>query len=224
MPATLLWGASFPLALAAASSESEEGTQDPGRLVGGVYAANTLGAILGALMFSMLFMPMMGSQGAQRVLISVAAFSGVLALAPMIVAGLGRGSLEMGVVLSRAACTVVLAIAIATVPFLTYRVPSVSKGLVAWGRNLMINSENNIIYVGEGMNSSVAVSGQVEGTRYFHVAGKVEASSEPQDMRLQRMLGHIPALLPSQSTARAGRGLRRGGDGRLVPASSGAQE
>jgi spermidine synthase len=33
------------------------------------------------------------------------------------------------------------------------------------------------------------------GVRNFHVAGKVEASSEPQDMRLQRMLGHISALL-----------------------------
>ncbi len=127
-------------------------------------------------------------------MISVAAFSGVVALAAMIVVGLGRVPFIKGVLLSRAAWTAVLAIAIAMVPMLTYHVPPVSKGLVAWGRNLMINSENNIIYVGEGMNSSVAVSGQVEGTRYFHVAGKVEASSEPQDMRLQRMLGHIPAL------------------------------
>ena len=31
--------------------------------------------------------------------------------------------------------------------------------------------------------------------RNFHVSGKVEASSEPQDMRLQRMLGHLPALV-----------------------------
>ncbi len=28
----------------------------------------------------------------------------------------------------------------------------------------------------------------------FHVSGKVEASTEPYDMRLQRMLGHLPAL------------------------------
>ena len=28
----------------------------------------------------------------------------------------------------------------------------------------------------------------------FHVSGKVEASTEPYDMRLQRMLGHMPAL------------------------------
>jgi hypothetical protein len=34
-----------------------------------------------------------------------------------------------------------------------------------------------------------------DGKIYFHVSGKVEASTEPFDMRLQRMLGHIPALL-----------------------------
>ena len=28
----------------------------------------------------------------------------------------------------------------------------------------------------------------------FHVAGKTEASTDPKDMRLERMLGHIPAL------------------------------
>ncbi len=41
----LLWGASFPLALAAAATRGE----DPARLVGGIYAANTGGAIVGAL-------------------------------------------------------------------------------------------------------------------------------------------------------------------------------
>jgi spermidine synthase len=45
------------------------------------------------------------------------------------------------------------------------------------------------------MNSSVAWSLYEGGTVYFHVSGKVEASTEPQDMSLQRMLGHLPALL-----------------------------
>jgi spermidine synthase len=45
------------------------------------------------------------------------------------------------------------------------------------------------------MNSSVAVSLSSDGVRSFHVSGKVEASSLAQDMRLQRMLGHIPALV-----------------------------
>ncbi len=45
------------------------------------------------------------------------------------------------------------------------------------------------------MNASVAVTELSSGVRNFHVSGKVEASSEQQDMRLQRMLGHLPALI-----------------------------
>ncbi len=67
LPAALLWGASFPLALAAAASE--EG--DPGRLVGGIYAANTGGAIVGALGTSLILVPAIGTGlqpvGADRV-------------------------------------------------------------------------------------------------------------------------------------------------------------
>ncbi|MGH9886643.1 MAG: fused MFS/spermidine synthase, partial [bacterium] len=55
----------------------------------------------------------------------------------------------------------------------------------------------NIIYVGEGLNASVAVSELSNGVRNYHNAGKVQASSEPQDMRLQRMLGHLTTLLPN---------------------------
>ena len=44
LPATLLWGASFPLALASAAREGE----DPGRISGEVYASNTAGSIVGA--------------------------------------------------------------------------------------------------------------------------------------------------------------------------------
>jgi spermidine synthase len=45
LPSAILWGASFPLALAAIANRD----QDPGKLVGGVYAANTVGAILGSI-------------------------------------------------------------------------------------------------------------------------------------------------------------------------------
>ncbi len=50
-------------------------------------------------------------------------------------------------------------------------------------------------YVGEGTNVSVAVTMTREGVRSFHGAGKIQASTQSADMRLQRMLGHIPALL-----------------------------
>jgi spermidine synthase len=35
----------------------------------------------------------------------------------------------------------------------------------------------------------------------YHNAGKVQASSEPQDMRLQRMLGHLTTLVPSRTSS-----------------------
>jgi len=45
------------------------------------------------------------------------------------------------------------------------------------------------------MNASIAVTEETNGYRNFHVSGKVEASTEPQDMRLQRLLGHLSALM-----------------------------
>ena len=77
-------------------------------------------------------------------------------------------------------------------------VPPVPPLLVGYGRwfaNRLAN-ENDFIYMGEGMNSSVAVSRLSNGVLNYHNAGKVQASSEPQDMRLQRMLGHLTTLLP----------------------------
>jgi spermidine synthase len=50
-------------------------------------------------------------------------------------------------------------------------------------------------YVGEGTNVSVAVTMTRQGVRNFHGAGKIQASTLTADMRLQRMLGHLPALL-----------------------------
>jgi spermidine synthase len=79
---------------------------------------------------------------------------------------------------------------------LAWAVPAIPGDLVAWGRNLPTRrGQMQMLYVGEGMNSSVAVSLYGGDVRNFHVSGKIEASTEPQDMRLQRMLGHIPALL-----------------------------
>src|SRR5262249_61818472 len=43
-------------------------------------------------------------------------------------------------------------------------------------------------------NSSVVIADRA-GLRQFYVSGKAEASSAPADMRLERMMGHIPALL-----------------------------
>ena len=73
--------------------------------------------------------------------------------------------------------------------------------LVGYGRfaATWMTSHGDFIFVGEGTNSSMAVSRMPSGYLNYHNAGKVQASSEPQDMRLQRMLGHLTTLLPAQA-------------------------
>src|SRR5207249_127159 len=76
LPGAVLWGASFPLALASVASREE----DSGRPVGGVYAANTLGAIIGSLAASLILVVWIGSQRAEQLLIMISALSGLMLL------------------------------------------------------------------------------------------------------------------------------------------------
>jgi spermidine synthase len=78
---------------------------------------------------------------------------------------------------------------------LIYSVPPLSKLLVAHGRYAPTwVGKGDVVYAREGLNSSVAVSDFPNGVRTFHVAGKIQASNVPRDMRLQRMLGHLTTL------------------------------
>jgi spermidine synthase len=186
-PGALLWGASFPLALAGVARPG----QDSARLVGGVYAANTVGAIVGASVTSLAMVGTVGSQVTQQVLIGIAAMSGLLMLMP-----------ANGEKRSVLTSTPVVVVGIALIAGLLARtVPPLPGILVAYGRYAATwVGQNEIIYVGEGVTASVAVSRTPTGVLNYHNAGKVQASSEPQDMKLQRMLGHITTLVPKTPT------------------------
>jgi spermidine synthase len=74
-------------------------------------------------------------------------------------------------------------------------VPPIAKVLIAHGRYAATwVGKGDVIYAAEGINSSVAVSSFPNGVLTFHVAGKIQASNVPRDMRLQRMLGHLTTL------------------------------
>jgi spermidine synthase len=190
IPAATLWGASFPLALASVAARG----QDPARLVGGVYAANTVGAIVGALSASLLLVAWIGSQHAQQVLIVVSMVSGLLVLEPV---GGDEGE-DAKTARSQIPGLVLVAVMIGAGALLIRSVHEVPGLLIAYGRYAAtrVSQANEIIYKGEGMMASVAVSKLSNGVLNYHNAGKVQASSEPQDMRLQRMLGHLTTLLP----------------------------
>ncbi len=186
LPAAVLWGASFPLALAAAAKEG----QDPGRLVGGLYAANTVGAIVGSLGASLIVVAWIGSQAAQQILIVVSAVAGLLMFAP-----LGAAAREK----FGTAAAVTTAVAMVGAVLLASIIPQIPGEVVAYGRFLPVRGiDANVIYMGEGLTASVAVTEEANGILNYHNAGKVQASSYPQDMRLQRMLGHLTTLLPRE--------------------------
>ncbi len=194
-PPAALWGASFPLALAAVVGPGD----DAGRLVGRVYAANTVGAILGSALFSVVVVPQWGTQRGEQLLIAIALSSALVAFGAARRARASEGQQERDAQrtsLTRPWATLLAAAGAAAAIALVVVVPKVPDGLVAYGRFLpTYTTQPKYLYVGEGINSSIAVSEEATGVRNFHVAGKVEASSLPQDMRLQRMLGHLSAVL-----------------------------
>src|SRR5213596_2535119 len=187
LPAAILWGASFPLALAAVAARG----QDPARLVGGVYAANTVGAITGSLGASLLLVMWIGTQHSQQLMIVISAVSALFA------SGATAFGAETGTRLSKYSLAVSLLIVAVYTELVVATVHPLPARLVEYGRFAAVRgAANKTIYVGEGLTASVAVSDLPDGIRNYHNAGKVQASSDPADMRLQRMLGHLTTLIP----------------------------
>ncbi len=68
--------------------------------------------------------------------------------------------------------------------------------VIAYGRRIMISSPSSeLLYTVEGRNSSVAYTRWADGAIEVDVNGHVEATTEPYDMKLQRMVGHLPGLI-----------------------------
>ena len=177
LPAAFFWGASFPLACAAL----QEPNDDPGKIAGKVYAANTLGGIVGALAVSLILIPWVGSQQTQKLLVIVSITGALVLLGRALFTLKGSAAVVAGVILA-----MVLAGSIDPVP----------GELIAYGRKMALNAGGStVLYAAEGRNSSVAITQWGNGTIYVNVNGHVEATTEIYDMKLQRMVGHLPALL-----------------------------
>src|SRR5690606_31628382 len=186
LPASLCWGASFPLAVAAVA----DGRGNSTAAVARVYAANTAGAIVGALGSALLLVSWLGTQQSQRLLMLLALAAALLLLwlpaSRTIATPRARATAgAMGMV-----AVLVLAVSVT----LVHKLPGVLVGYGRWTVTWLAG-QGEFIYVGEGLNSTLAVSRHADGILNYHNAGKVQASSHPDDMRLQRMLGHLTTLL-----------------------------
>ena len=216
LPPACLWGASFPLALAAVASRG----QDPGRLVGGVYAANTVGAIVGALVFSLLLVPAIGTAGAERVLIGLAAAAALVALMPLLRPAPadgapgrrgGAGGRDGGGRLARLERDAG-AVGDRGVRPRDGELRSRSRPPASSRRSPDGPGDPDIFctYVGEGMNVSVAVTDD-EGGRA--AASTAPARSRRRPARRHAAAAHArphPGAGAQEARVGAGRGLRRG--------------
>src|SRR5262249_6400679 len=133
LPAALLWGASFPLALAAVAAQ----TADSRRAVARLYAVNTAGAIAGALVTTFVLVPDLGSPRARQIVVVLAAAVGAALW-------LGAGSRRARIAEAAAAAAIAVALAFA--------LPALPPELVAYGRFLPTRgADANVVYVGEGL-------------------------------------------------------------------------
>jgi spermidine synthase len=129
----------------------------------------------------------------------VSALSALLVLAPQARRGRSK-ALAAG-----------LAAAMLVAGLLAWSVDAVPGELIAYGRRMAISAgKAKILYTAEGRNSSVAISQWNDGAFEVDVNGHVEATTEPYDMKLQRTVGHLPALLHPHPVSVLGIGFGAG--------------
>src|SRR5207247_5670990 len=103
----------------------------------------------------------------------------------------------MALTATLAAAVVLAVVLISTVSDLPWQVIAYGRRVAPILAGLDLSAEAKPLFVGEGMNSSVVIT-ERGGQRFFYVSGKSEASSALLDMRLQRMMEHLPALIHRQ--------------------------
>jgi spermidine synthase len=218
LPMTLALGATFPLALAVASGATESLGRDAAR----VYAANTIGAIAGALTAGFALIPRLGLQMTFETAAIVAAGSGVACLALTMRSARGPATAtddrrptiknqrpstkdQRPTTSIQRPTSIIWPSAVAVVAL------AVILMMPPWDRNLLASGAYKYApYLAAGVLDSVLRAGRLEyykegasgtvsvkrlaGTLSLSIDGKVDASNGG-DMLTQRLLGLLPVLL-----------------------------
>ena len=203
LPMTLALGATFPLALAVASGGASTVGADAAR----VYAANTVGAIAGALAAGFALVPRLGLQATFRAAAVLGALSGTACLAIALrrsrqsqVASRQSSSLQSPVparFLWSASVAIAALGAILMLPAWDHAL--LASGAYKYAPYLGAENRDTVLRAGdmpyykEGAAATVSVR-RLTGTTSLAIDGKVDASNAG-DMLTQRLLGLLPVLL-----------------------------
>ena len=174
LPATLLMGLLFPIAAKVCIPRIEQ----LGRGVGTVYAANTLGAIAGALVAGFVLLPLLGTYRSIEVLawVNIAVGAVILALDP-------------AAQLRRKAVRTVGGLALGLVLMLLLPA-GLFVELFHWSE-----PKSRLLYWDEGSGATVSVHQKQDGVRILKVNGGGEVPTDYASLQTFRLLGHLPLVL-----------------------------
>lgn len=175
LPPTLAFGRALPSAVAACAARRPERSRE--EVLAAVYAFNTVGSFLGALVAAFVLLPAVGL-----------AWGVALALLP----AFGAAALAGGARFDRAWGPAVAAAA--ALPLFAVRPGGPDSQDVRW-IDVAHDAHATISVQESGASDSTGSPGGGDLVRSLLVNGKVVATTAPVDLRLQRLLAHVPALL-----------------------------
>ncbi len=178
LPPAFLMGGVFPLAAAV----FQRGLGDLGARIGRLYAVNTVGAVLGALLAGFVLAPLAGPAWSAVVVAALALVSGaiVLRLAGETGAGFRNWTVAGAVALT--------ALIVAADP----RVPFLMRSHVFAGSRAR---ENRLLETREGTVCEVSVVRNVRDDYYLLYTDEFQAAGTKPEYRYMRMLAHLPIAL-----------------------------
>ncbi len=197
-PPMLLLGATFPIAARVAGTGPRIAQR-----VGGVYAVNVLGGIVGSLLAGFVLLPRLGARDTMLLLACAN-----LALAAALVWSVApRTALAVG-----AALAAVAVVGVATAPDL---LRGVFQDRFAG---------QHIIYVNEGLENTVVVADiPATGERKMYINGQPQASTVDFIANYHKLIGHLAVLLHPQPKRALVIGLGGGATAGAVAAHTGVQ-
>jgi spermidine synthase len=187
LPATLLFGAAWPLLLKAATPRVADG----GRCIGRMGVANSLGAALGSAVVGMVLLPTLGFGRAMLALAALGA-----GLAALGLAGVARPVPPTTRLIRRfGTVTAVILVAVTLLAPSFGRVPLPSMTLDADDRELLLYRET--------ASGTVTVIEQAgTGARAMYVDNNAVIGASYDALKVARMLGLVPTLIhPSPTSA-----------------------
>ena len=179
LPATMLMGATFPLALAVWLRDAGGAV---GRRVGTLYAANVWGAVAGALAGGFLLLPIAGSRWSLVLIAALYGASGAF------LAG-SRGRSTAGRYAAAAAGLLLAA---------TLTLPDLHGAILARRHS----RHERVVFRAEGVQTTATVHYQPSGLRILYLDGLHQANDSDAMVRVHAEIGHLPMLLHA-SPARA---------------------